>query len=523
MAAGQTSQEIKGFLLDNPGDFLLHYFPHRVDKLKPFHMELIKLASESRRGLELYPATHGKTTLIAELLPLYEICKDPNIRIGGLFKDERTARAMVRSQQAEMQTNDALIKDFGPFVPKGDGAGKLWTQTRYDVDARTRRGSSSTFAGFGGGSRGALGYRTDWVLADDVVTDRNSSTPEQRENLREWFMQGPMTMCDRETGRMTVVGTAFHPDDLYHELMRVKAPVGDKPMWDAKVQKAVLDWDGRIVLWPEMRPMSFLMEYKAVMGTLDFNKRFQNQALDPSQLVFREEYVYGGTLNGVKYPGCLDQAYRIGDRDPEWRVYTGFDPAIGVQRHHKFCAHVTLAVGSCSKHEKCYWVVDLKRDQMTMPQQVDLIIQQHEMYGAMKSTIEANVFQAALEQQVRQKVDERNLSMQIAPHYTTKTNKPDPVSGVMAMSNMIEQGKLHIPWGDAASRGRLQIMLDELVMYPEGKTTDTVMALWFAWKSCQMQAPKFKAANRLSGGHDWSFPRMNAYGIQTLKNPAYES
>lgn len=516
------SQEAKGHLLDHPQEFLLHYFPHRIDTIKPFHQELIRLASDERRGIELYPATHGKTTLISELLPLHEICRNPNIRIGGLFKDERTARAIVRSQQAEMQTNERLIADFGPFVPKGDGAGKLWTQSRYDVEGRTRRGSSSTFAGFGAGSRGALGYRTDWVLADDVVTDRNSSTPEQRENLREWFMQGPMTMCDLATGRMTVVGTAFHPSDLYHELMNVNDPSGEGKLWVTKIQKAILDWDKEEVLWPELRPMLQLMEYKAVMGTLDFNKRFQNLALDPSQLVFREEYVKGGVMNGQKYPGCLDEGYRLGDRDPEWKVYTGFDPAIGKSRGTKFCAHVTLGVGSCREHERCFWLIDLKRDQMTMPQQVALIIQQHELYGAMKSTIEANVFQAALEQQVRQKVDEMDLAMVIAPHYTTKTNKPDPVSGVMAMSNMVEQGKLHIPWGDAASRGRMQILIDEMIMYPEGSTTDTVMALWFAWRSCQLQAPKFKVANRFTNGHRWVWPEANPFGMQKLKNPAYE-
>ena len=38
------------------------------------------------------------------------------------------------------------------------------------------------------------------------------------------------------------------------------------------------------------------MELKAEMGTLDFNKRLRNIAVDKSRMVFKEEYVKGGYL-----------------------------------------------------------------------------------------------------------------------------------------------------------------------------------------------------------------------------------
>lgn len=525
MKAGRSlakSPEALATLLANPDLFLLHYFPHRIDRLEPFHLELIDLALNERRGLELYPATHGKTTIASELLPILEICRDPNIRLANILKNEKDAKAISQSIQSELIGNTRLIEDFGPFKPDGQD-GYFWSLGRFDVAKRTRKGKSSTFAAFGAGSRDALGYRTDHLTCDDIVTDKNSTTPEQRQKLEEWFYQGPATSPDRVDGRITVVGTAFHPDDLYAVLQGTRSHDGENMMWKSIVRKAILDWDEEKVLWPDMRPWLFLMEHKLIMGTIDFNKRFQNVAVDPSQMVFREEYIRGGYLNGERHAGCLDKDYCLGDVDDGWRVYTGFDPAVGISRKRKFCAHITLAVGSCEKHDRCFWVVDMKRDQMTLPQQVDLIIRRHQQYGAYRSVVEANAYQRGLYQAIQQRMEESNLALSIIPHTTSGSNKLDREIGVEAMSPWFELGKVHIPWGDQASRLRMQVFVDELVQYP-GRTTDTVMAFWMAWLQAQQSAPKYKGFVRETplfrpAGHNGR--RSLPPGTTVVRNPFY--
>lgn len=507
-------------VLDHPELFLLHYFPEWIGALKDFHLDLIHSAAWERRSLTLFPATHGKTTLF-ELLPIWAICRDPNIRIAGIFKNEADGRAVTRAMMSEMTSNDELIQDFGPFRNEEEES-KTWTQSRFDVAGRTRGGKSSTWAAFGAGSRHALGYRTDWTIIDDCVTDVNSNTPEQRAKLRAWFNQGPMTMPDSEDGRISITGTVFHPEDLYHDLMRMRMPDTDEQMWKIKIRQAILDPEKKKVLWPEARPYRMLMEEKLIMGTLDFNKRFQNIAVDPSGLVFREEYLYGGTLNGFKYPGCLDEGYRLGDLAPEWRVYCGFDPAIGMSRHRKFCAHITLAVGSCPKHERCLWLVDLARDQMTLPQQVDLLLDRHARYRASKTMIETNGYQTALLQHIKDKMHTEGLSHVMEPHYTTRMNKPDPHAGVSSMSAMVERGELHIPWGDSNSRRLMQNLIDEMVTYPDSTTTDCVMALWFAYLAARLTAPVFKTFNRLDNYQvRWPDRSGQPWGTQVIKNPVF--
>lgn len=535
-------------LLDNPDLFLLHYFGDKINELKDFHLRLIDTATSHRRGLILYPASHGKTTLVSTLLPIWALCRDPEMRIALILKNDSDAKGVMRAIQFELLGNEQLIRDFGPFKADGDER-KAWSLERMDVAGRTRMDKSSSIAAFGAGARTAIGYRTDWTICDDIITDKNSATPDQRQKVREWFNLGPETMSPH--GRLTVIGTLFHPEDLYNDLIELRVPTGEhegRRFYQVQREDAIVVVcrcghverdhhdnqasctsckcqgfveDHEEALWPEERPILWLMERKASMGTLDFNKRYRNIAVDPSRMVFREEHVKGGYIGNEKYPGCLDENYRIGEYEPGWKIYCGFDPAVGVSRSTKFCAHLTLAVGSCQLHDRCYWVVDLKRDQMTLPQQVKLIIERHQDYDAVRSVIEANSAFAGLMQAVEQEMNDHGLALPITPHYTTRTNKPDPETGVERMAPWFEQGKVHIPWGDSVSRNRMKQFVEELIMYP-GRYTDSVMAFWFAWREAQITAPKYKSFNRFTTRAGRTQKTMVPTGCRVVTNPYYD-
>jgi len=490
-------------LLENPDLFVLHYFSDRIDKLQDFHLELIRTATRETRSLILFPAAHGKTTLISTLLPIWAFCKDPNIRIAIIGKNDSEAEGIMRVIQAELVQNQKLIDDFGPFKPDPDDRDKPWALGAMSVAKRTIRAKEPTIAVFGSGAKTTLGHRTDWTICDDVVTNDNAATPTTREKLRAWFNLNVETGPERMDARLTVVGTLFHPEDLYHDIRELVNPETGEMIYAERCFAAIVDEEERITLWPERWPWKRLMMQKAKLGTLDFNKRYMNIAVDPSRMVFRDEYVKGGYIKDIKYPGCIDRNYVVGDLSDAWNVYTGFDPAVGrVSRSSKFCAHITLAVGSCKDHERCYWVVDLERDQMSLPQQVDLIIDKHQSYKAFKSVVEANSYQMGLWQAIKQKMDERGIALKIDPHYTNRSNKPDPETGVQAMAPWFENGKFHIPWGNPESQRKMKQLVDELIMYP-GRTTDTVMALWMAWRQAQEQTPVYSSFNRLTKRMPW--------------------
>jgi hypothetical protein len=508
----------KQVLLDNPDLFILRYFPRRIEGLQDFHLRLIESATQRSRALILYPAGHGKTTLVSTLLPIWALCRDPNIRIAIISKNDTDAEGIMSVIQAELVDNDELIRDFGPFKPDPESA-KPWALGRMSVAKRTRRAKEATITVFGAGAKTVLGHRTDLTVCDDVVDDKNSATPTQREKIKNWFELAVETGPEFMTSRLIVVGTRFDPNDLYGDLIEMLNPETGERFWQIQREDAVVDEENHISLWPEKWPWLRLMEQKA-KGTLSFNKRYRNIAVDASRMVFREQYVRGGWIGTTKFPGCLDRTYRMGDYGDNWRRVAGFDPAIGTGRSAKFCAHVVLAQGSCLDHERCFWVVDLERQQMTLPQQVDLILSKHQQYKLTRSIVEANSYQAGLLQAIEHKMEEHGEHLAIEPHYTTRTNKPEPEIGIQSMAPWFEKGAVHIPWADAPSQRRMQQFVDELIMYPDSRTTDTVMAFWFAWRILQETAPRFGSFNRLDGPRS-RWPKPLRPGRRTIRNPAY--
>jgi phage terminase large subunit-like protein len=508
------------FLVQNPDVFLSHYFPHRLNhRLEPFHLRLIQTATSERRGLVLYPAAHGKTTIVSTLLPIWALCEDPNIRIAIITKNDQDAKGIMQAIMAELMGNDELIADFGPFHAEDKNI--PWGLNKLSVAKRTRRSKESTITAFGATARTALGYRTDWTICDDIVTDKNSPTPEQRGTLKKWFDEAAMTMNEDYDDRTTVIGTLFDPEDLYHDLIELVDPEDGVPLWHVDHFDAVTDEEAHETLWRARWPWKRLMGEKASLGTLAFNKRYRNIAVDPSRMVFREEYVKGGYVGKQKYPGCMDKDFTLGDSTFCTKIVCGFDPAVGASRTAKFCAHVVLgeSEGMCPQgHQHCYWVLDLKRDQMTMRQQMDLIISQHQQYDAFASMVEVTSFQKALEQETKQRMLDLGIALRIEPHHTSRVTKPDPEAGVESMSPWFENGHVHIPWGNPESQRVMKTFVDELVMYPSGRTTDTVMAFWFAWRALKTGFRRFGPAHYVKKPMAWSPPSRS----RTIKNPYYD-
>jgi predicted phage terminase large subunit-like protein len=459
--------------------------------------------------------THN-TTLVSTLLPIWAICRDPNTRVAIIAKNTNEGEGIVRSIQSEMIDNTELVRDFGPFRPQEEG--RAWSLGRIDVQKRTRRGKESTLAMFGAQSKDVLGYRTDWTICDDVVTNENSATPEQRQKMRNWFDLAVETGPEHITSRLTVVGTRFDPNDLYGDLIEMGDPEDGARIYSVQREDAIVDEEAHTTLWPYRWPWKRLMQKKAAVGTLNFNKRYRNIAVDASRMLFKEEYVRGGWVGKDQYPGCLDRHYQVGDFDEMWRKAAGFDPAVGSGRSAKFCAHMTLGQGSCAQHERCYWVIDLERDQWSLPQQVELVMRQHQKYRLITSQVEANSYQMGLNQSIDHKMNELGVQLNIVPHYTTRTNKPDAELGVQSMAPWFERGNVHIPWADAFSQRRMKQFVEELIMFPDGRTTDTVMAFWFAWRALEVSAPIFGAMNRLERDAPmWS----RTLHRRQIINPAY--
>ena len=504
-------------LLLEPGNeeaFLYRYFPNELEeKLEGFHLRLIETALTEPRSLVLFPAGHGKTTLISCLLPILALCRTPNIRIVIICKNEDEAKAVMNTIRAQLSDNEQLIRDFGPFVPDPD-SGKRWTTTWIDVAKRTLISKSPTIAAFGSGAKNVLGHRSDWVICDDVVTEKNASTEEQRRDMLDWYTTSVETSPEKKRGdhgRITTVGTMFHPHDLYRAI-QLKRKSDGTAVYKFHREDAILDEATEQVLWPTRWTWQELMDLKYDIGTLSFNKRYRNKPVDESEQHFKEDWVRGMP----PFRGCLDRERDVNQIEEHWRIYQSFDPAVGKSKSAKFCGHIVFGIDPEFPDELN--LIEIHRAQLTVPQQARVIVEKALAYqNMMTSVVETNAYQKGLEQVINDLCEREGVTINVTGH-TTGRNKQDPEIGVAALSPLLENGKIRFPYKSESSRRASEMLIQEMIEYPFYDYSDLLMALWMGWLKARNSISPFKAGNRLDARHI----ARRRHGKHIVRNPAYQ-
>ena len=120
---------------------------------------------------------------------------------------------------------------------------------------------------------------------------------------------------------------------------------------------------------------------------------------------------------------------------------------------------------------------------------------------------------------IKERMEESGRVFRVEPHLTSRVNKVDPEIGVARMAPWFENGLVHIPMGNPESMRKMQQLVDELLEYP-GRTTDCVMALWFAWLAAMENANTMRSINRLHKPS--TYWGRKAVGRRVVKNPFYD-
>jgi hypothetical protein len=523
-----TDEEVYRFIADNDMDWMfdngwIHHGGN--DGISPYYWEYPNV-------LILWPAGFGKTTIVStRLIPVMEICDNPNARTQYIGKNETEAFSFSTNIRRELQ-NPRLVKDFGDFHPKDKNV--PWSNQAFSVEQRQWRDVRENFEFFGTNSHAELGKRSDRVLIDDVETPDTARTPDMREKLLEWMRIGPFTSArpiwNRDKmGRVKrpkevswsrtarywntgIVGTIFHPEALYSMVMR-------DPTFTCVKFSCYKDKKRTISLSDKMLNAKQLDQQLLSIGPLAFKKRYENIAYNEEEMAFREAWVRGTEeeANGVRirHKGCLDEQRSFGDVDPAWELHIGFDPASGSKsRWSAYAAYVLLGMDPHDESRNIY-LVDYLKLQDNFDRMLDNLLEGNTAYGIegfykkydyKVGVVEKNAFGKWIVDNDRMKpfVDKGI----IRPHYTG-TNKTDPEAGVFAMGQMIQDGRFRIPYKESSDKVKAENFVGELLMYPKG-TCDLVMAMWLATQHMMLDKAKY------------AFHPSPGQRVRWIKNPAFE-
>jgi hypothetical protein len=520
-------QELVDF---TPDAFKAFFLKYSGEKYMPDHIwEIVKIVFGSASHNEWVqiniPPRHAKSTVFSQWLVIWLITRDRNVQIILTSQTLGQATKHSRKIEAVLSGHPQLIQDFGRFKPLDTnrpwraGMGELSIEGR---EVLTESGDLTLQ--IRGAGQGILGMEADWIIGDDVADPENSASKTQRDDLFEWWHWEVLTRAEDHTN-CVVLGTRFHPQDLYAKLARVKYDDEgmDLPVnaWKTITFPAVLDWETKEVLWPEkFKRISYFKRLRAHDPRM-FEAMYQQNPLSEGEQMVRPEWIYGDEEGHI---GCLDKHRGVGEATRQPDAEHGYIPAARVLSIDPsptaytgiLVADVPFLAPSQEQQDFFAEIIEARREKMGPREVVKEIERVWGMYGPIDYLIfEKNAFARWF----LQFPDLRKwmTRMRVIGHTTTAQNKNDQEWGVMTLAADFEFGRIRIPYANAESRERADAIIEEALNYPNGDMDDIMMALWF----CKIQAqnllpvvkpvssrmregPAMRVPQHLKGGFDWA-------------------
>lgn len=177
-------------------------------------------------SLLLLPRDHMKSALIA-LRAAYELTKNPAIRILYISSTSNLATKQLKFIK-DILTSDIYRMYWPEMVNKDEAKREKWTEREISVDHPLRkeeyiRDPSIFTAGL---TSNIVGMHCDIAILDDVVVDTNAYTEEGRDKVKNQYSL--LSSIETVNAKEWIVGTRYHPNDLYSDLIGMEIETYDE-------------------------------------------------------------------------------------------------------------------------------------------------------------------------------------------------------------------------------------------------------------------------------------------------------
>jgi hypothetical protein len=483
----------------------------------PMHMRWQELINNYNRLCIWSHVEGGKTNQVAIGRVLWELGRNPNLRVCVVSKTTDMARKIVRAIGQYISGNGAAscaLREVFPHLRPNNDPALTWTAQSLTIDRpnSTAKDPSVTATGVEGNIHGS---RIDLMIIDDILDLKNTNTSSPRESVWGWLRSANCMGRLTAKARVVVMGNAWHPDDAMHRLVRESG--------FASFRFPVIDEQGNLS-WPEVWPHKRIDEARRERGPLEYARSLLCVARDDETARFKKEYVakalaagqgkklcknIAELLEDLARDGLLreedgapisaadvrawDSAKRLGSSiEPETlggvRLFTGVDLAVSKTTAADLSAFFTIAILPDGRRR----VVDIRGGRWSGPEIIARVI---ELWGLFGSTfiVENNGTQGY----IHQFLAAQSIPVPVIP-FRTGAQKADPILGVEGLAVEFNSDRWIIPCGlDGTRTAETDAWLQDLYEYdPSQHTGDRLMASWFAREGNR----PFEIANALGGG-----------------------
>lgn len=406
---------------------------HKDRMLGQCHKDVISWWNRSEakdHQLLLFPRDHMKSALIAYRVA-WEITRNPAIRILYISSTSNLAEKQLKFIK-DILTSPTYRKYWPEMVHPEEGKRERWTSSEISVDHPKRKAEyirdPTVFTG--GLTTNLVGMHCDIAVLDDVVTGDNAYTNEGRDKVEKQYSL--LASIEGADAREWVVGTRYHPSDLYNSMMQMASDNYDSEgelldqdnvyeVYERAVED-VGDGTGQF-LWPRQKRhdgkefgfnIKILAQKRAkYLDKTQFRAQYYNDPNDASSAsISRDLFQYYQRDHISRREGGVSYAGR------RLNVFAAVDFAYSLNKKADYTCVVVVGVDSRSN----YYVLDIDRFKTkSVKEYFDRILAAHNKWGFRKIRAEVTAAQAVIVEELKtQYIRPMGIGLAVEEHKPTR-------------------------------------------------------------------------------------------------------
>lgn len=416
---------------DDLVSFIKLIAPHRV--LGTLHKDLIKWWTRDDakdHQMVLLPRDHQKSAMIAYRVA-WEITRNPAVTILYISSTSGLAEKQLKFVKDILES--PVYRRYWPdMIHPDEGKREKWTNSEIMVDhpLRKQEGIRDATVFTAGLTTGITGLHCNIAVLDDVVVKENAYTNEGRTKVANQYSL--LSSIETTDAQEWIVGTRYHPKDLYGTLITVTEDIYDQdgnlidsqPVYEVyqKEVEDLGDGTGNFV-WPRQQRgdgrwfgfnTAILARKRAkYLDKTQFYAQYYNNPNDPG------EEAISSDLFQYYNPKFLRQI------DGKWcyqgnplNVFAAIDFAFSLRETADYTALVVIGVD----YEGNIYILDLQRKRTNKTKDYyDMVYRAHMKWGFKKLRAEVTAAQDVLAERIKDDIRYDGLALSIDKFRPTRT------------------------------------------------------------------------------------------------------
>lgn len=326
--------------------FVQYYFEHYSDSETPdFHIRIARKVRKNKKykGWLKWARGHAKSVVANVLLPLWLWINNDIHFLLIIGQNEDKAKMLLSDLQAEFESNQRLINDFGAQKVNGSWENGFFI---------TASGFIAKALGMGQDPRGVrVGpRRPDMIVGDDWETRESVKNPKRQDEMSKWLLRTVVPTMDDKNRRVLLAQNHFEPRMIFSKI------IDENKNWDVDLVEAY-DPITYMPTWKQKYHRWFFKELEEELGTLNVLAEYNHKPHVEGKL-FLDEYIQWAKLPQLRQftsiTGRWDVAYG-GTKTSDYNAIRVW----GLFEGNKYL--IDCFVKQSTVKEALFWIADFQK------------------------------------------------------------------------------------------------------------------------------------------------------------------